>query len=1073
MALVCLFASLALYAQETVVKGTVVDDQGEPLIGATVMVAKTTNGTSADLDGNFAIKCKPGAKLVISYVGYETQEVPAKDGMKVVLKETANMLQDVEVVAFGVQKKVSQTGAISSIKSEDLTRTPVSSVTNVLSGQLSGVSTVQYSGEPGSDAASIFVRGKATWVDSKPLIQVDGVERDMWDIDPNEIESISVLKDASATAVFGVRGANGVILVTTKRGKEGKAKIDVSLNFSGQSPTKLIEMANSVEYANFYNYMNRSDGGNDVFSEDIIARFINNEEDPVKRYQNSIRFPNMRWTDYIFKKVTLQQQHNVNISGGNKKVKYFISAGFFSQDGIFDQFGNNDYSFDYRYNRFNYRSNLDINVTPTTDVTVNIAGKIDNSSKPRTGQGAEGMIKGIYGASPFSSAGFDEQGRFIKPTTDADYNIEYDENGDPHSVTLPFIGSDPMGYVTNQPGAFHNTANTITTDVILRQKLDVITKNLSFHVKGSYNSGFSQQKTITASAAMVMPKMMPDGTMEFLTTSFKDSPSYSEPGTTTSKWRNWYIEAAFNWNREFGDHNVTALALYNQSKDYYPSTYSDIARGYVGLVGRVTYDYDNRYLAEVNFGYNGSENFAPGKRFGAFPAGSIGWVVSNEKFMEGLQPWLSFLKFRATLGKVGNDKVGGSRFMYLADPYDVNGGATLDRLGKDAGPYAYMFGTGNGGRAVQLGAAELQKNNPDVTWEKAVKQNYAVDIQFFNDRLKTSFDYYKEHRTDILLQNYNTSSILGYSPAMTNYGIVDSWGWELSVGWNDFIGKDFSYYARFNLSYNDNKIILDGQAPQSEEYMKTAGHRIGARSQMLFFGYYEGPETAEKYAAAYPEQFIAYDEDGNPYDLPHVLPAQLKDNKELNPGDPIYVDLNGDGKIDGNDESRDFGKTDDPRFIAGLNLGGSWRGLSLALQFTAAWDVTRSISGAFQQPFYNAAGDGTGGLLKTHLYDSWTVENPNAEYPRPTLSYKSHTYANSTLWEKDASYFRCKSAQLAYDFNMPWMRKLGIRQLQISLSAYNLFTFTKYKWGDPENRASASPSYPLTRTYTAGVKIGF
>ncbi len=432
-------------------KGSVVDDQGEPLIGATVMVAKSTIGTSTDFDGNFSIKCKPGAKLVFSYVGYETQELPAKPGMQVSLKESASMLDAVEVVAFGVQKKVSQTGAISSIKSEDLTRTPVSSVTNVLAGQLSGVSTVQYSGEPGSDAASIFVRGKATWVDSKPLIQVDGVERDMWDIDPNEIESISVLKDASATAVFGVRGANGVILVTTKRGKEGKARIDVSLNFSGQSPTKLIEMANSVEYAEFYNYMNRSDGGNDVFSQDIIDRFINNEEDPVKRYQNSIRFPNMRWTDYIFKKVTLQQQHNVNISGGNKKVKYFVSAGFFSQDGIFDQFGNSDYAFDYRYNRFNYRSNLDINVTPTTDVTVNIAGKIDNSAKPRTGQGAEGMIKGIYGATPFSSAGFDEQGRFIKPTTDADYNIEYDENGDPHSVTLPFIGSDPMGYVTNQP----------------------------------------------------------------------------------------------------------------------------------------------------------------------------------------------------------------------------------------------------------------------------------------------------------------------------------------------------------------------------------------------------------------------------------------------------------------------------------------------------------------------------------------------------------------------------------------------------------------------------------------------
>ncbi|MDE5840041.1 MAG: TonB-dependent receptor [Muribaculaceae bacterium] len=1005
------------------------------------------------------MKCKPVAKLVFSYVGYESAELPAKEGMKVILKEASNMLQDVEVVAFGVQKKVSQTGAISSIKSEDLTRTPVSSVTNVLAGQLSGVSTVQYSGEPGSDAAEIFVRGKATFSSdgAKPLIQVDGVERDMWDIDPNEIESISVLKDASATAVFGVRGANGVILVTTKRGKEGKAKIDISLNFSGQSPTKLIEMANSVEYANFYNYMNRSDGGNDIFSQDIIERFINDEADPVKRYQNSIRFPNMRWTDYIFKKVTLQQQHNVNISGGNKKVRYFVSAGFFSQDGIFDQFGNNDYAFDYRYNRFNYRSNLDISVTPTTDVSVNIAGKIDNSAKPRTGQGAEGMVKAIYAATPFSSAGFDELGRYISPTTDADYNIEYDAEGNPHSVTLPFIGSAPMTYVTYQPGAYHNTANTITTDVILKQKLDIITKNLSFHVKGSYNSGFSQQKTINGSAETLIPKMMPDGSLEFLTTSFKDAPSYSEPGTTSSKWRNWYIEAAFNWNREFGEHNVTALLLYNQSKEYYPKTYSDIARGYVGLVGRVTYDYANRYLAEINFGYNGSENFAPGKRFGAFPAGSIGWVISNEKFMEDLNPYLSFLKIRATLGKVGNDKIGGSRFMYLSDPYDVNGGALLERLGKDAGAYGYHFGIGNGAHATQLGANEGQKNNPDVTWEKALKQNYGVDIQFFNNRLKGSFDYYREHRTDILLQNYNTSSIIGYKPAMTNYGIVDSWGWELSIGWNDFIGKDFSYYARFNLSYNDNKIILDGQAPQSYDYMKTAGHRIGARSQLLFWGYYD--ETAdERYAAEH---------EGAP------IPAQLKSNKELNYGDPIYVDLNGDGKIDGNDYSRDFGKTDDPRFIAGLNLGGSWKGLSLALQFSGAWDVTRSISGAFQQPFYNAAGDGQGGLLKTHLEDSWSEDNRNATYPRPTLAYIKHTYAGSTLWEKDASYFRCKSAQLAYDFNMPWMKKLGIRQLQLSFSAYNLFTVSKYKWGDPENRASSSPSYPLTRTYTAGLKVGF
>lgn len=1063
VALVCLFASFALYAQETVVNGTVVDENNEPLIGATIMVEKTTNGTSADLDGNFTIKCKPGAKLVISYVGYQTANVAAKDGMRVVLKESSEMLDAVEVVAYGVQKKVTMTGAVSSIKSDDLTRTPVSSVNNVLAGQLSGVSTVQYSGEPGSDAAEIFVRGKATWADAKPLIQVDGVERDMWDIDPNEIESISVLKDASATAVFGVRGANGVVLVTTKRGKEGKAKIDVSLNFSAQMPTKLIEMANSVEYANFYNYTNLSDGVGPTFSDDVIARFTSD------KYSDQLRFPNQRWTDYIFKDATLQQQHNVNISGGNKKVRYFISAGFFSQDGIFNQFGNDEFAFDYRYDRFNYRSNLDIDVTPTTLISVNVAGKIDSSAKPRTGQGAAGMVKAIYEATPFSAYGFNDDGVYIAPSIDPAYNTEYEarfnEDGtpaldadgnqiyDPYVLTLPFLGSAPMTYVTYQPGAYHATANTITADLILTQKLDVITKNLSLKVKGSYNSGFTQQKELTSSAATGFPKMMPDGSVGIQLTSWKESPTYKE--NSTARWRNWYLEAALNWNRSFGDHDLTALVLYNQSKNFYPSTYSDIARGYVGLVGRVTYDYANRYLAEVNFGYNGSENFAPGKRFGAFPAGSLGWVVSNEKFMEDLNPYLSFLKIRATLGKVGNDKVGGSRFMYLPDPYGVNGGELLERPDKE-NPYGYNFGVGNGTCATYPGAWEMQKNNPDVTWEKAVKQNYGVDIQFFSDRLKTSFDYYKEHRTDILLQNYAASTILGYNPAMTNYGIVDSWGWELSIGWNDMIGKDFSYWARFNLSYNDNEIKRDGQAPQSYDYQKTVGHRIGARSQLLFWGFYD--ETAdERYEAEY----------GVP------IPTQLKKNELLNPGDPIYVDLNGDGKIDDNDYSRDFGKTDDPRFIAGLNMGLEWKGISFNCQFTGAWDVTRSLSGSFQRPFYNSAGNDQGGLLVTHLKDSWTEDNPNAEYPRPTITYKGHTYANSTLWEKDASYLRCKSMQVAYNFNMPWMKKIGLKTLQLSLSAYNLFTVTGYKWGDPENRASSSPSYPLTRTFTAGVKVGF
>ena len=476
--------------QSGVIKGTVIDENGETVIGATVLVkgADTSKGTITDFDGHFTVQCKPGTQLVISYVGYETMTVAAKDGMRVQLKSDAVSLQGVEVVAYGVQKKVTVTGALSSIKNEDLVRTPVSSVNNVLAGQLSGVTTVQYSGEPGSDAASIFVRGQATWVDSSPLIQVDGVEREMWDIDPNEIESITVLKDASATAVFGVRGANGVVLITTKRGSEGKAKISANVSFTALTPTKMVEQASSLDYALFYNQMLANDGGNPMFSDKVIQKFRDGS-DPI-------RFPSMKWDEYIMKDVTLQQQHNVNITGGNKNVKYFISAGMFTQDGIFKEF-DKSWDYGYQYQRFNYRSNLDINVTKTTMISFNIAGKVDDSAKPRTGQGSGGMIKNIYYATPFYSPGIID-GKFIVNSNNTADNAD--------GNVLPFVGTDnPMNYYANQPGAFHYNNNKLSMDLVLDQKLDFVTKGLSLKLKGSYNSGFGVTKTLTASVASYTP----------------------------------------------------------------------------------------------------------------------------------------------------------------------------------------------------------------------------------------------------------------------------------------------------------------------------------------------------------------------------------------------------------------------------------------------------------------------------------------------------------------------------------------------------------------------------------------
>ena len=1025
------------------VKGTVVDETGEPVIGATVLIVggSATQGTVTDMDGNFAINVKPGAKLKITYIGYDNTIVAAKDGMKVQLKSSGAVnLNTVEVVAYGVQKKVTVTGALSSVKSEDLVRTPVSSVNNVLAGQLSGVTTVQYSGEPGSDAASIFVRGQGTWVDSKPLIQVDGVEREMYDIDPNEIESITVLKDASATAVFGVRGANGVVLITTKRGQEGKAKISASTSFSALTPTKMVEQASSYDYANFYNQMRAYDGETPVFSDAVIQKF--------KDGSDPIRFPNTNWVDYIMKDVTLQTQHNVSISGGTKNVKYFISAGMFTQGGLFNQF-DQDYVNDYRYHRFNYRSNLDINLTKTTTLSVNLSGVVDEAKKPYSGMGSSGIIKNIYYATPFSSPGIID-GKWIVNTTSSSDNLDHN--------SLPFIGGTAMVYYGS---GFMNTSNNkLSMDLQLSQKLDFITKGLSWRIKGSYNSSFIIYKQGQASVATYTPVWQSyDQDTEQNVYLYRKNGDTTEPAYTESrgKSRNWYAETAFNYNRSFGLHSVGALLLYNQSQKYYPGTYADIRQGYVGLVGRVTYDWNNRYMAEFNIGYNGSENFAPSKRFGTFPAGSIGWVASDESFFKPLKKVVSFLKLRASWGLVGNDKIGGSRFMYLPDPYNVNLNNLFNRTGFTGtvnSAYGYSFGVENG--TLKMGAVEGQKNNPDVTWEKAFKQDYGFDVNFLNDRLRGTFDYYREKRTDILLSDGTAPGILGFVLPASNLGEVHSWGYEVSLNWNDKIGENFRYWLKGNLSYNQNKIIEKKEAPLNNEYQYEKNHRIGSRSQYKFWKfYYEGAEAdyEKEFGGSFPKQLVA----------------------ELHPGDAVYVDLDGNGKIDGNDMSRDYGYTDDPEYIAGLTLGFQWKNLSFNAQLTGAWNVTRMLSDVFRRPFYSSAATDKGGLLQYHLDNTWSEANPSqsAEYPRPTWKNADQNYATSTLYEKDAKYLRLKTIQVAYDFHFPFMKVLGLNQLQLSLSGYNLLTLTPYKWGDPETRASNAPSYPLQRTYTASLKVGF
>ena len=1002
--------------QNSKVKGTVKDAHGEPVIGANVTVVGTSSGSITDMDGNFSVDAAPGAKIKVSFIGYKDQIVTVRKGisLNIVLEEDALSLGEVEVVAYGVQKKVSITGAISSMKGDDLLKTPAGSISNILSGQVTGISSVQYSGEPGADAADIYVRGIATWQDASPLIQVDGVERDMSQIDPNEIESVTILKDASATAVFGVRGANGVILITTKRGAQGKAKVSFSTSLGVNLRTKELEFANSYQYASYYNMMKVGDGGNPVFTDDQLTTF--------RDQTNPLLYPDINWIDYCMNKAAFQSQHNVNISGGTDNMRYFVSAGMFTQGGMFKQFNAGE-DFDFDYKRYNYRANLDFDVTKTTLLSVNIGGRIEVKRTPESGEDQNQLFRKLYWAVPFAGAGIVDGNRVVS-----------------NSTYLPFTGADGLNSYYGK-GFRTLTTNVLNLDLILDQKLDFITKGLSVKLKGSYNSEYATTKKATSSIAYYVPVTDDKGAVTFRKEGSDSQLSYSDGDF--GKARDWYMELALSYNRKFGDHNVSGLMLYNQSKKYYPGgTYSYIPSGYVGLVGRVTYDWKTRYMAEFNAGYNGSENFASGKRYGFFPAGSIGWVVSEEPFFAPLKKALNYLKVRASVGMVGNDKMGDRRFLYLPGSYGYGSGSNQNTHG-------YYFGQNV--NAIKPGAYEATNSNPDATWETSVKQNYGIDLTILNERLSISADYFVENRKDILVEPDYLPSILGMTLPVVNVGKAKNEGIELQLKWNDYLNKEFRYWANFNLSYATNKIVYMNEVAQDEPWMYKTGRRIGSRSMYKFWGFYD--ETAD----------IRHQEEFGRAIADHGI--------TLSPGDAVYVDLNGDGKINGNDYTRNIGFTDIPEYTAGLNVGFSWKNFDFSMQWTGAWNVDRMLS-EFRQPLGDTQ---MKGLLLYQYENTWrsSEDTFTAKFPRITESHSKNNYAGSDLYLINASYLRLKNVEIGYNFDFPFMRKLKLNNCRLYVNGYNLLTFTGYDWGDPENRQSDRPNYPLTRVFNIGLKLGF
>lgn len=1014
--LLCICSTAATFAQTATVSGGVKDDTGEPVIGAGVLVKGTTLGTITDIDGHFSFRADDlNGVLVVSFVGMETQEIPmkGKGTFDIVLKSSKTLLEEVQVVAYGAQKKVTLTGSISSVNTDELLKVPTASIGNMLSGVLSGVSSIQSSGQPGGDDPDVFIRGISTLntMNAKPLYLVDGVERSFFQIDPNEVENITILKDASSTAVFGVRGANGVIIVTTKRGKEGKAKINASFSYGIQTPTRMPEFVNSYDYATFLNEAYTNDGKDPKFTPEAVEAF--------RTHSNPIIYPDTDWMELLFKSSAPQTQGNVNISGGTERVRYFISMGMLDQKGFFK---NHDTRYDanFNFNRYNYRANLDIDFTKTTLVAINMGGRVEKRNFPRSGDDINQLFRRIYWATPFSGPGIVD-GKWIKG------NSQY----------LPVGLSDGLGNIYGR-GYGSKTTNVVNLDLALTQKLDFVTKGLQFKIKVAYNSGYDHTKERATSIESYQPWYRKDVTwMEHPAGSDPNEVVYIQDGEaglisyaeSFGKSRDWYAEASFDWKRDFGLHHLSALALYNQSKTYYPdSDYPGIPRGYVGLVGRVTYDYDNKYLIEGNVGYNGSENFAPGNRYGFFPAVSGGWVLTQEEFLKD-NPVVNFLKIRASYGIVGNDRYHPygtgfmDRFLYLPNSYFIGSG--------------YQFGTGT---SWSPGAYEKSFGNSGLSWEKSAKQNYGIDFSLFNQKLSGSIDYFYEKRTDILAKASTDPIIHAMSLPVLNLGIVSNKGVELNLKWNHKINS-FRYWTNLNVSYAKNKIVYQDEVPSEYTYTLKTGHPVGQPFGLKVRGfYYEGMEDVADHS--------------------YVL-------KE---GDVVYEDLNHDGKIDDNDKTA-IGYPSYPLLNAGLTLGFEYKGFDFSMLWVGATKTSRVLEETFRKPL----GETYDRSLMSHQFtDRWTPETAaTAKLPRATIDGVKNNYRDSELWVKDASYLRLKNIEIGYNFRLPFMPKIGMEKMRVFMTGYNLLTFDKLKISDPESMSSGVPQYPVMRVINFGLNVSF
>lgn len=1013
------------------ITGTVLTgDTNEPAIGATVYLRNSTTGTITDTNGKFSITVEGlGGVLDFSYIGYKSQEVAlvGQTSINVTLRPDNEVLDEVVVVGYGSQRKESVVGAISTL---DVTKliVPTSNLSTALAGQLSGIVAMSRSGEPGKNsAADFYIRGVSSFTgNTSPLVLVDGVERDLDLVDTEDIASFSILKDASASAVYGVRGANGVILITTKKGAVGKPQVNVRTEFGFTQPTKKPKMVNSAQWAELYN---EAYSTNYYSAEDI--EMYRSGADPDL-------YPNVDWFDTMFNNMAANQRVNLNITGGSDIVRYYVAGSFYNESSIYKNAGNiYGYDSSIRYNKFNFRANVDLNLTKSTVINLNLANIYEKSFGPGFGDTDSDIWSYLFMTSPNAFPVEYSDGRLSGPSTDSGYN--------------PWNMLVHSGYREQ----FWNSAQSligVTQDIgALWEPLKGLTANIKFSwdawnttlQRRSKSPTFYHARGRAEDGSLIYDDENGDGIWEPVHTG-DETLSYGigRSGTMTR-----YVEGSLTYNRLFGEHRVGALFLYNHK--IYTDTQAGSSSASLpykdqGIAGRLTYAFRDTYFLEVNMGYNGSENFARGHRFGFFPAVALGWMMSSEKWFEPATKVIDMLKWKASYGKVGNDDIGGTR-RWVYEPTIVTGGS-----------WSYGQSGNQGGSGIRVGEVE----NLEASWEEALKLNAGVEFSLFN-KVRVQADYFREKRQGIFLKRAGLPAIVGVSTVpYVNIGETLNQGFDATVEYMHKVNDDLFITARGNFTFNRNKLINNDEPDWEYRYQNRIGKPFGSGGSTQPFGLIAlGLFESEEEIANSPVQNFG----------------------EYRVGDIKYQDVNGDGIVDEQDAVA-IGYTNLPEITYGFGATAQWKGWDFNLFFQGVARTSFFLSGSsIRSPF--STGNMERAAINEDVYGNvWmstntAEQNAGVTYPRLSAGSGGAGSTNnnraSTWWLRDGSFLRLKSMEIGYSLPQHILQKSFIKSLRFYISGNNLLCFSPFKLWDPEKGTSDGSGYPLNRTFSIGFNANF